>query len=101
MHTLHLFCPRSRPAAELLISKHPDLTAKPSDLEEEEEEEHDPEVELRGLVGCWDRYCPQLREVQLLQGFVWRKAEVRPGQKRGTWEKRKYEWVDGVRDYGL
>ena len=73
----------------------------PDEEGDDEEEKRDPEAELRGLVGCWDRYCPQLREVQLLQGFVWRKAEERSRRKQGTWEKRRYRWVDGVRDYGL
>jgi len=99
MHTLHLFSPRSRPAAELLVPKYVDPVVAVSDFEEEEK--RDPEAELRGLIGCWDRYCPQLREVQLLQDFVWRKAQVRPGEKQGGWEKREYQWVDGVRDYGL
>ena len=99
MHTLHLFSPRPRPAAELLVPKYLDPVAALSDFEEEEK--HDPETELRGLIGCWDRYCPQLREVQLLQDFVWRRAQVRPGEKQGGWEKRKYQWVGGVRDYGL
>ena len=97
MHTLHLFCPRSRSAADLLVPKPRDFAVDLSDFEAEEE--CDPEAEVRGLIGCWDRYCPQLREVQLLPGFVWRKAEVRPGEKKGSWEKREYHWVNGVRDY--
>lgn len=98
MHTLHLFSPRARSAAELLVPKYFDQSASPSAFEDET---RDPETELKGLIGCWDRYCPQLREVQLLQGFVWRKAQVRQGQKQAGWEKRKYHWVDGVRDYGI
>jgi hypothetical protein len=98
MHTLHLFSPRARSAAELLVPRCFDATIEPEDFEEEEK--RDPEVELKGMIGSWNRHCPQLGEVQLLQGFVWRKAQVRPGQKQGSWEKRKYKWVDGVRDYG-
>lgn len=72
---------------------------EPEDFEEEDK--RDPEAELKGLVGSWDRYCPQLREVQLLKDFVWRKAQVRRGLKQDSWRKRMYQWVDGVRDYGF
>lgn len=35
------------------------------------------------MVGCWDRYCPQLREVQLARGFVWMKTQSEPPKSRG------------------
>lgn len=98
MHTVHIFSPRDRSAAELLVPKHFNQLNEPTDFDAEED--RDPEAELKGLVNCWDRYCPQLREVQLLKGFVWRKAQVRPGKKSTGWEKRPYQLVDGERDYG-
>lgn len=99
MHTIQIFSPRHHSAAELLAPKGFDSTAEPEDLDELDD--RDPETELKCLVKCWDRYCPQLREVQLLQGFVWRKAEIRSGEMRPEWQKRKYIWVDGEREYGL
>lgn len=98
MHTVHIFSPRDRSAAELLIPKQSNPTDEPIDFDAEED--RDPEAELKGLVKCWDRYCPQLQEVQLLKGFVWRKAQARPGKKSTGWEKRPYQRVDGERDYG-
>ena len=37
--------------------------------------EDEAENELRSMVGSWDRYCPELREVQLAGGFYWKKTQ--------------------------
>jgi hypothetical protein len=52
--------------------------------------------ELRELIFAWHRYCPHLREVQLLDGFVWRRAF-----NGDSWAKRRFEIIDGMRNFGI
>jgi hypothetical protein len=32
------------------------------------------EAMLKTLILPWNKYCPQLREVQLMDGYLWRRA---------------------------
>ncbi|KAH7886327.1 hypothetical protein F5I97DRAFT_1253571 [Phlebopus sp. FC_14] len=43
------------------------------------------EANLKELITAWNRYCPQLREVQLQADYVWRRAGA-----DDVWTKRKY-----------
>lgn len=52
--------------------------------------------ELKEFIFAWHRYCPKLREVQLLDGFVWRRAF-----NGDSWAKRRFEIVDGLRNFGI
>ncbi|KAF7964852.1 hypothetical protein HWV62_2492 [Athelia sp. TMB] len=51
------------------------------------------ESELKGSIGSWDRHCPNLREVQLLPCFVWRRADNRKGEVTAIWAKRPYQML--------
>ncbi|KII92570.1 hypothetical protein PLICRDRAFT_122665 [Plicaturopsis crispa FD-325 SS-3] len=56
----------------------------------------DPEDEVRELVVAWRRHCPNLREVQLVKDFIWRREN-----DGDAWTKRSYEWEDGERNFIL
>lgn len=95
LNTLHLYSPAMKSAATLLNPKHAENSVERSPPFTEEEAER----ELQGSVGSWDRYCPNLREVQLLPGFVWRRADSRKGEATAAWDKRGYLMEDGERSY--
>jgi hypothetical protein len=50
---------------------------------DEEEEKAVSEAELKGLILPWKTYCPSLREVQLVAGYLWRRAS-----SEETWFQR-------------
>lgn len=45
------------------------------------------EVELRNLILAWRKYCRNLREVQFICGFAWRRA-----YDGDEWIKRVFEY---------
>lgn len=99
LETLHIFSPRMRSAAQLLIPKHAPVNKIISKAQSQQVIDENDERELKSLVVSWNRYCPNLREVQLLDGFVWRRADDRQGEETSVWAKRRYCCVDGMRSY--
>lgn len=43
------------------------------------------EAILRALILPWNKYCPGLREVQLVEGYLWRRAH-----KKDSWTQRYF-----------
>ena len=43
------------------------------------------EAMLKTLILPWNPYCPQLREVQLMDGYLWRRAH-----ERDPWVQRYF-----------
>lgn len=41
------------------------------------------EAMLKTLILPWNKYCPQLREVQLVDGYLWRRAH-----EKDCWAQR-------------
>ncbi|EGN92557.1 hypothetical protein SERLA73DRAFT_190900 [Serpula lacrymans var. lacrymans S7.3] len=54
------------------------------------------ENELKSLILAWNRYCPSIREIQLLPGFVWRRSN-----EKDEWCKRRYKMAENQRDYNV
>lgn len=44
--------------------------------DEEFEDELATEAQLKALIAPWRSYCPSLREVQLVDGYLWRRASA-------------------------
>ena len=40
---------------------------------------------LKTLILPWNKYCPQLREVQLMGGYLWRRAH-----EKDSWTQRYF-----------
>jgi len=51
--------------------------------DDEWEDDWTNEAMLKTLILPWNKYCPQLREVQLVDGYLWRRAH-----KKDTWAQR-------------